>query len=373
VRKVVTVDAKGRQNVALVFSLDYPYGGFPEELYIHFTAAYERKKPFVELTWVTPDGREFDLGAFAVVPGDPYIFAERIPPRYLTEGIRRESVLGSGQGGAPPVQVLFADPGAAQPVAVEGTYTLRIDGLLFEAASDLDARIMLLGAVYGPAGTDHLRRDLSIPLLWGAPVALGLGLLGAGLTTLISVLVAAAGSWLGGWADGLVQRLIEANMILPLLGVGVLLTRLYGIGLWTIMGLFVLLNAFGSPAKAYRAAFLQFKEAPYLEAARAYGAGHWRIVRHYLIPRIVPVLVPQLVVLVPSYVFLESTLAIFNVSHRFVPSWGRLIYDAVKVGAFRGEFWWLLEPIGMLMLTGLAFVSLGFALDRILQPRLRAR
>jgi peptide/nickel transport system permease protein len=230
--------------------------------------------------------------------------------------------------------------------------------------------LVILGQVYGVAGTDYRRRDLLLPLLWGMPFALVLGLLGAILTTVAAMIVAAAGVWFGGWVDGLVQRITEANMILPVLAICVLFYALYNVSLWTILGIIVLLNVFSGPTKAFRAAFLQVREAPYVEAAQAYGASDWRIIMHYMVPRIIPVLIPQLVALIPSYVFLEATLGMFNIKSTY-PTWGRVIYEALQHGLSWGSRYWVLEPIALLLLTGFAFAMIGAALDRILNPRLR--
>jgi peptide/nickel transport system permease protein len=130
----------------------------------------------------------------------------------------------------------------------------------------------------------------------------------------------------------------------------------------------VVLNVFASPTKSFRAAFLQVRNAPYIEAARAYGASDGRIILQYLVPRILPMFIPQLVSLIPSYVFLEATLGIFNVRSDY-PTWGRTIYDALRYGAHYGSSYWVLEPLSLLLLTGLAFAMLGFALERVLNPR----
>jgi peptide/nickel transport system permease protein len=75
------------------------------------------------------------------------------------------------------------------------------------------------------------------------------------------------------------------------------------------------------------------------------------------------------VILIPSYVFLEATLGIFNVRSIY-PTWGRVIYEALQYGENYGSSFWVREPIGLLLLTGLAFAMLGFALERILNPRI---
>ena len=114
------------------------------------------------------------------------------------------------------------------------------------------------------------------------------------------------------------------------------------------------------------------KSAPYIEAAQAYNASNRRIIFYYLLPRIIPILVPQLITLIPSYVFLEATLGLFNIKSNY-PTWGTVIYQALTRGAMWGSSYWVLEPLAMLLLTGLAFAMLGYALERILNPRLQGK
>jgi len=134
----------------------------------------------------------------------------------------------------------------------------------------------------------------------------------------------------------------------------------------------ILLSIFGSGIKSYRAIFMQVKESPYIEAARAYGASDMRIIFQYMIPRVIPMLIPQLVTAIPSFVFLEASLALLGLADPVLPTWGKIINDARSQGAlFHGQYYWMLEPAVLLMLTGLGFAMLGFALDRIFNPRLR--
>ena len=210
-----------------------------------------------------------------------------------------------------------------------------------------------------------------VALLWGTPVALAFGFLGAISTGLISMMIAAVGVWFGGWVDSAIQRLTEVNMILPTLPIAITIYYLYSKSIWIILGVIIVLSIFGSSIKTYRAAFIQVKELPYIEAAQAYGASNWRIIRHYLVPRIIPLLIPQLVILVPSYVFFEATLAYLQVSDPILPTWGKVVYDALTRGTFTGHYYWVLEPVALMILTGLAFAVVGFALDSILNPRLR--
>jgi peptide/nickel transport system permease protein len=83
-------------------------------------------------------------------------------------------------------------------------------------------------------------------------------------------------------------------------------------------------------------------------------------------------LIPQLVILIPSYVFLEASLAVLGLGDPVLPTWGKVIQEAWTNGAlYEGLYYWVLEPSFLLVLTGMAFALLGFALDRVFNPRLR--
>jgi peptide/nickel transport system permease protein len=370
--KTVEPGSNGTSSVSIAFTFEYSYGALPEEFLIDFTPNYDIKRPFAFMTWITPDGREIELKALSLpatmrVDIADYIPGQARPNPFLGNTSYVSDQIGLGN---PDLTALFSDPDSESMTPVQGTYQLLIDGLVFEDDSDIDAELVMLGQVYGIAGTDYMRRDLVVPLLWGMPFALAIGLFGALLTTTASMLIAAAGVWFGGWVDAIIQRITEANMILPILALAVLFYAIFNVSLWTILAIIVILNVFSSPTKAFRAAFLQIKEEPYIEAAQAYGVNNWGIILRYMMPRIVPVLIPQLVALIPAFVFLEATLGLFNIKSMY-PTWGKVIFQAMKYGPSWGSRYYVLGPIFLLLLTGFAFAMIGFALDRILNPRLR--
>jgi len=353
---------EGMTRIPMTFSIDYPYRRFPQELSIYFRALFEAKKPHIAISWLTPDGREIRISDFSVGSSETYRLSQ-------------DGKLQRRLGGRLPQAGLFVDPaaGAAAPeTALPGSYTLRIDATVFEPEADVEAEVVLYGQVYGLAGTDHLRRDLKVALLWGAPAALSFGLLAAVGTTIITMIISGVGTWFGGWIDAVIQRVTEVNMILPMLPILIMIGTFYSRSLWVMLGMVILLSTFGATIKTYRAVFLQVKESPYIEAARAYGASNARIIFRYLIPRIIPLLIPQLVVLIPTFVFLEASLAVLGLGDPVLPTWGKIINDAVSNGAlYKGQHYWMLEPAILLMLTGLAFALVGFSLDRIFNPKLR--
>jgi len=365
--KSVTVVSEGMTEITVSFPFDFPYGAFPQDLAVHVDVRCDEKKPLLSLTWLTPDGREIEVATSSVQSSYAYYLSQDERLRRRLDGHLSRTT----STGLSPVQALFADPAAETPVPLKGSYELRLSAFVFEEDADVDAEFVLYGQVYGLAGTDHYRRDLMVALLWGMPIALSFGLLAAVGTSISTMVIAAVGTWFGGRVDSLIQRVTEVNMVLPFLPVSLMVYTLYTKSFWAILGVTVLLSIFGNAIKNYRAIFLQVKEAPYIEAARAYGASGWRIIFHYLIPRIIPVLVPQLVILVPSYVFLEATLAFLGVSDPVLPTWGKLLVDGLSRGTYGGDYHLVLEPVGLLMLVGFAFAMLGFALERIFEPRLR--
>lgn len=352
------------RRLAIPLAFDYQESAFPNEANL-FVTAPGGQESFVRLVWQTPDGRRIPLGGYRV-RGE-----ERIS---LSQDWRLEQRLGRV-----PHVGLLAKPGAPEaPAEVQtGRYQLLLEAILFDAEArpdkTLTAELVLYGQVHGLAGTDHRRRDLMLALLWGTPVALAFGLLAAVGTTLSTLVIAATGVWLGGWLDALIQRLTEVNMILPMLPILVMVGTLYSTSIWVMLGVVIALGIFSAGIKMYRAMLLPIRESAYIEAARAYGAGHGRIILRYMIPRILPVLIPTFVTLIPSFVFLEASLALLGLGDPLLPTWGKVLNDAQAESAlYNGYYYWVLAPAALLMLTGLGFAMLGFALDRIFNPRLRS-
>ncbi len=359
VTKTVERTSDSTIDIQSTFAFDFDYDAFPPDLIVFFTSQYQTKQPFVSMTWITPDGREIRLGDIT-------------PRRSDSFRVSQESRLQRRLGGLPPNIGLFADPESDPPRPLKGTYQLVIEGLAFEEGSSFDAKMVMYGQVHGLAGTDHLRRDLMVALLWGTPLALAFGLLAAVGTTVTTMAIAAIGVWFGGALDSAIQRITEVNLILPLLPILIMIGTFYSRSIWVMLGVVIVLSIFGAAIKTYRAIFLQVRELPYIEAAQAYGANSRRIIFSYLVPRILPLIIPNLVILVPSFVFLEASLAVLGLGDPVLPTWGKVIQDASSQGAlFNGFYYWILEPSVLLMLAGLAFAMVGFALDRIFNPRLR--
>ncbi len=351
----------GGRQVRIPLSFDYPYGDFPSEINLFLNTRDADGEAFVRLSWRTPDGETIPLGGRRVAQDD------RV-------SISQNRALEGRLGAAPHVALFTDDPTAEEPAARTGEYRLVVDAILFGDDASLEADLAVYGRVHGIAGTDHQRRDLMVALMWGTPVALAFGLLAAVGTTVTTLIIAATGVWFGGLVDATIQRLTEVNIILPLLPILVMVGTLYSTSIWLMLGVVIALGIFSAGIKMYRAMLLPIRQAPYIEAARAYGASNTRIIMRYMIPRILPVLIPTFVTLIPTYVFLEASLAVLGLGDPLLPTWGKVLNDAqVQSALYNGFYYWVVSPALLLMVTGLGFAMLGFALDRVFNPRLRTQ
>src|SRR4026208_1186413 len=355
--KEVTPGKEGTATILASYTFDFASDYYPQDMILYITSKYQNKQPFLSAEWLTPDGRKIRIANLAISQKQTYRFAqdEKLKIRLRTDDI---------------ISALFTDPETGK--LVKGEYQLLLTGTTFEPDSSIDLEYVFHGQVYGLAGTDQARRDLMVPLLWGTPVALAFGLIASLGTSVLTMVIAALGPWYGGWLDELIQRITEINLVLPFLSILIMIGTFYSRSIWVILGATIALSIFTGAIKSYRSIFVQVKESMYIEAARAYGASSPRIVFLYLIPRMIPLLIPGLVSAVPAFVFLEASLAVLGLGDPVLPTWGKIIQDANSNGALsRGYYYWILEPATLLMITGLGFAMLGFALDRVFNPKLR--
>lgn len=353
-----------RKKVELVLPVEFAYDDFPSELVLYLQAVGVAPGTRVRYSavWENPLGQRVELAVNRSMRGGENYFISQDPKIMAALG-------------APGQYALFSDVNlrvpAAQRTVLQGTYRLHLQAELPWEAK-FEGKLIVYGRIHGLAGTDHLRRDLTVALMWGAPVALAFGLLAALGSVLTTFVLAGIGTWFGGWVDGLFQRLTEINMILPMLPILIMIGQFYSRSLWLMLGVVIALSIFTGGMKTYRAMFLQAKEASYIEAARAYGARNFRLIFRYLLPKMIPVILPTLIMVIPGYVFLEAALSVIGLGDPLLPTWGKIISDARNADAlYKGYYYWVIEPAIFLMLTGFGFAMVGYALDRVFNPRLR--
>ncbi|MEM3964453.1 MAG: ABC transporter permease [Thermofilaceae archaeon] len=337
-----------------------------------------------KVVWVKPNGFNMTIFSGTISIGEEYPLPIRPSPgeesRVLVEyrrAIRRIYNVTIEGINLTYIQALFADDDylveRGEFRVLKGNYKLVYDYSLAPGIESVELKAIFKGTVFGPAGTDTIGRDLFMGIAWGTPYALSFGLLAALLSTMLTMVIAAFAAWYRSVVDVTISRVNEIFMILPFLPTIIMIMLFYGFTLWTLLGVVILFSVLGGGGlKSQRALFLQLREMPYIEAARAYGAGNFRIIFRYLVPRVLPMLIPSIVTSVPSFVFLEAALAILGISDPLAITWGKILDQAYAKAALIGGMWhWIFAPSAALFLLSIAFASIGFTLDRVFNPRLR--
>jgi len=368
----------GGYLIRIEFNFRYIYDEYPSEIIFYFTSNYSTTPPLARITWIKPDGFNYTLREMQLRGYDIYsVFADTNLLNKIIDNIQKRLNASISY----PITIemlLFAkdDKTILSPSTVmtlKGMYRVIIEVQTYDASSDVNVKLIVYGKVYGFAGTDNERRDLMIALLWGAPIALAFGITASLSIALIQIVIAAISAWYGGIIDSFIQRVTEVFMVIPFLPTVIMISFLYrGLNIWQLLLVVIGLSALGMGVKTARATFLMLKESPYIEAALAYGAGSTRIIFLYMVPRLLPTILPSVILSVPDFVFLEAILAMFGVGDPYAPTWGKVLENAFYSGAlYKGYYHEVLLPSSLLVLTSLAFAFLGFTLDKILNPRLR--
>lgn len=208
-----------------------------------------------------------------------------------------------------------------------------------------------------PLGSDRLGRDMFSRLAYGARISFALALTAvAGALTLGLLIGAWAGAAAGGWIDHGLMRLSELVLIVPALYLLLVMRTLLPMTVpaaTVFLVTTVVLAAMGWPtvARGVRTIVATESSREYAFAARAAGAGRWRLLRRHLLPATGSFLRAQAMLLLPAAMMAETTLSYaglgFDAQH---PSWGTLLQEAADIRAM-ADFPWLLSAAGALVLV----------------------
>ncbi|MCK4313895.1 ABC transporter permease, partial [Candidatus Bathyarchaeota archaeon] len=151
-------------------------------------------------------------------------------------------------------------------------------------------------------------------------------------------------------------------------------------GLVSMWNIIILITFFGwmGFSRSVRSMVLSIRERPFIEAAKAAGGGKFYIITKHMIPNVFPLVYVTLATSVPGAIITEASLSWLGLGDKTIPSWGKVLYDfnvsGIAVTKGLTEYWfWIFPPCVSIAILATAFILLGFALDEILNPRLRER
>ena len=208
-------------------------------------------------------------------------------------------------------------------------------------------------------GTNDLGQDLLSEMLYGLRLSLLVGLAAAGLSTAVGAVVGMVAGTRGGWVDEALMIVTDTVLLVPGLPLLIVLVAYLGAGFWNLI-LVIGLIWWTPTARAVRAAALQIRRMPYIEAARAIGASQTRIVRRHVLPNTVPVLAARFVIAVPEAVLTEAGLSFLGLGDPRYKSLGLTLHQAFAGGALlNGSWWWYTFPVAAITLLVCSVALLG--------------
>lgn len=240
--------------------------------------------------------------------------------------------------------------------------------------STATAKPFLAPSLEHPLGTDNFGRPVLGLVIAGARISLLVGFTATFGAMAIGAVVGITAGYFGGTRiDSLLTAITNWVLVLPWVVLAIVLASLLGRTLFNII-LVIAITSWASTARVVRAQALTVRERLYVERSRALGAGHWHIVTRHILPNVAPVLLANAVLTVALVILSETTLSILGLGDPTAISWGRIIEESFRAGALTAGWWWWLIPPGVaIVLVTLSFTLCGYALDEVLNPRLRER
>ena len=276
-----------------------------------------------------------------------------------------------------PIEILFntkKDDMAKDFLALKGIYKFEITGEFSESNGEIENPYMVLvGSMSGLMGTDNMKRDIFSGLISGLKWALFIGIATSFIAVIIGVMYGIISAYFGGFVDGFMQFIYQIFIGIPVLPVMIVMSAIFKPSIWTMIAMMILFSWTGS-VMTVRSMAMQLKEETYIEAARTIGAGHFRIIFNHLTPLLLPFSFASMALAVPSAIVYESSLSLLGFGDATIVTWGQILHDAMKGSAvISGLWWWIIPPGILIAMLGMSFAFLGFALDKILHPKLRNR
>jgi peptide/nickel transport system permease protein len=370
---VSTISLDEISVVSHQFHVNYVYDDFPSDFIYEFTAKYSGS-PLLQISVIRPDGSNIKLFS-ASLPNaeDIVLHNEKI---FSTDGTIKKNLFLQSDKFDFPIEGFSAEDivfsKSTENVVLKGDYVFLVNlyGVQKEN-SIVDSTLIVGGKAFGIMGTDELRRDLAVGILWGTPLALFIGIAVAIGSVVMGLVYGVYAGFKGKLTDESMMRFNDIIYALPVLPFLIILAVTISNSIFLMIGFLTVFGWVGI-AKVARSMALQIKTKGYVEASMMMGQKNSKIIFKHILPQLLPYAFASIAISVPAAITTEAGLSFLGLGDPSFPTWGQILHDANTYGAAaRGLWWWIVPPGLMIAITGLAFVFLGNALDVIVNPKLK--
>lgn len=227
-------------------------------------------------------------------------------------------------------------------------------------AIDLD-QLRLSPGVDHPFGTDQKGRDVFVRVLHGTRVSLGLAIAAATVSMALGLMVGLVSGYVGGRVDTAVMSAVDLVLSFPSLLLAIGISVVLPPGSWTVLFAMASVGWAGF-ARLTRGHVLVLREAPFLEAARAIGCGHWRVLMVHLLPQCIPLALVMMGLKLGGFIITEASLSFLGLGAQPpAPSWGAMV--SASRGYMLTAPWMMAFPGMAIAVTALCCNMLGDALS----------
>jgi len=207
----------------------------------------------------------------------------------------------------------------------------------------------------------------------GARISLFVGLAAAFISMALGTLIGMWAGYKSAVHDAILMRITDVFLVLPWLALAIVLAAMFGQNFWIII-VIIGVTSWAGTARLVRAQVLSVKERTYIERSRALGARDAHVVIKHISPNLMPVIFANTILTIAIAILSETQLAFLGLGDPQAKSWGTMIDEAFTHGALTlHAWWWLMAPSICIVLVVLGFTMVGFAMDEIVNPRIRER
>ena len=219
-------------------------------------------------------------------------------------------------------------------------------------------------------GTDEFGRDIFSRLVWGARTAMLVGFSCALLGSTIGLLIGVASAYFGGKLDILLQRVIDIFIAFPAIILALTIVTVLGTGTENVI-IAISIPLIPNCARVVRSSALAIREIPYVDAARALGFGHSRIVLRHMAPNVMAPYLIMLTTFLGQAILAEAGLSFLGLGvQEPIPAWGLMLQGGAQEYAESAP-WVPIFPGIAISLAVFGFNLFGDALRDLLDPKLR--